>query len=269
MIALPAGSFALVTGASAGIGEAIARSLARRKVPQVLVARSGDRLAALADELRALSGVPVEAVPLDLASDGAAEKLVAATEGAGKPVGLLVNNAGFGFYGPQEEQGLERTLRMLRLNVGVLVELTDRLLGPMRARGSGLVLNVASTAAFLPVPHMAVYAATKAFVLSYSHALHEELRGRGVVVTALCPGTTRTDFHRVAGLAPGARVRFPSLSAETVAEAGLRGLERGRAVVVPNLLDSAWIFTGRLVPRSLPPKIGAAVFSRLRRAKPA
>ncbi len=268
MIVLPAGSFALVTGASAGIGEAIARGLARRKVPQLLVARSEERLAALATELRALSGVAVEAIALDLASDGAAEKLFAATEGAGRPVGLLVNNAGFGFYGPQEEQGLERTLRMLKLNVATLVELTDRLLGPMRQRRAGLVLNVASTAAFLPVPYMAVYAATKAFVLSYSQALHEELRGRGVVVTALCPGTTRTDFHRVAGLAPGARVRFPSLSAETVAEAGLRGLERGKALVVPNLLDSAWIFTGRLVPRTLPPKIGAAVFSRLRRAAP-
>ena len=268
MIALPEGSFALVTGASAGIGEAIARSLARRNVPQILVARSAGRLEELAAQLRASSGVAVEAVALDLASEGAAEKLFAATEGAGRPVGLLVNNAGFGFYGPQEEQGPERTLRMLRLNVAALVEATDRFLAPMRARRSGLVLNVASTAAFLPVPYMAVYAATKAFVLSYSQALHEELRGTRIVVTALCPGTTRTDFHRVAGLAPGARVRFPSLSAETVAEAGLRGLERGKALVVPNLLDSAWIFTGRLVPRTLPPRIGAAVFSRLRRAAP-
>ena len=117
MISLPAGSFALVTGASAGIGEAIARSLARRKVPQVLVARSAQKLSALAAELHATSGVAVEAIPLDLEADGAAERLVAATEGAGRPVGLLVNNAGFGWYGPQAEQGLERTLRMLRLNV--------------------------------------------------------------------------------------------------------------------------------------------------------
>ena len=269
MIALPEGSFALVTGASAGIGKEIARGLARRKVPLVLVAPTAGRLEALAAELRAPSGAADEVVPLDLASEGAVERLVAATEGAGKPVGLLVNNAGFGFYGPQEEQGLERTLRMLRLNVAALVELTDRLVGPMRARRGGYVLNVASTAAFLPVPYMAVYSATKAFVLSYSQALHEELLGRGVVVTALCPGTTRTDFHRVAGLAPGASVRFPSLSAATVAEAGLRGLERGKAIVVPNLLDSAWIFTGRLVPRTLPPRIGAAVFSRLKRANPA
>lgn len=268
MISLPAGSFALVTGASAGIGEAIARGLARRKVPQLLVARSGDKLAALADELCSLSGVAVEAIVLDLASDGAAERLVAATEGAGKPIGLLVNNAAFGFYGPQEEQELERTLRMIRLNVETLVELTHRLLAPMRARGGGYVLNVASTAAFLPVPFMAVYAATKAFVLSWSQALHEELRGRGVLVTALCPGTTRTDFHRVAGLAQGASNPFPSLSAEAVAEAGLRGLERGKAIVVPNLLDSAWIFTGRFVPRTLPPKIGAVVFSRLKRTSP-
>ena len=266
MISLPAGSFALVTGASAGIGEAIARSLARRKVPQVLVARSAQKLSDLAAELHATSGVAVEAISLDLEAAGAAERLVAATEGAGRPVGLLVNDAGFGWYGPQAEQGFERTLRMLRLNVAALVELTDRLLGGMRARGGGLVLNVASTAAFLPVPYMSVYAATKAFVLSYSQALHEELTGTGIVVTALCPGTTRTDFHRVAGLAPGERVRFPSLSAETVAEAGLRGLARGRAVVVPNLLDSAWIFTGRLVPRAVPPKLAAALFSRLKRA---
>ena len=173
MIALPAGSFALVTGASAGIGEAIARGLARRKVPLLLVARSGDKLAALAGELRDLSGVAVEPIVLDLASEGAAGRLAAATEGAGKPVGLLVNNAAFGYYGPQEQQDLERTLRMLRLNVETLVDLTHRLLAPMRARGGGYVLNVASTAAFLPVPYMAVYAATKAFVLSYSQALHE------------------------------------------------------------------------------------------------
>lgn len=269
MIALPAGSYAVVTGASAGIGEAIARGLARRKVPQLLVARSEEKLAALADELRASSGVAVEAIALDLSEEGAAEKLVAATEGAGKPVGLLVNNAGFGYYGPDEDQALERKLRMLKLNVELLVDLTHRLLPPMRERRGGYVLNVASTAAFLPVPYMATYAATKAFVLSWSHALHEELAGRGVVVTALCPGTTRTDFHRVAGLAAGARNPFPSLSAETVAEAGLRGLERGRAIVVPNLLDSAWIFTGRLVPRTFPPRVGAAVFSRLRRGAPA
>ncbi len=268
MIAIPAGTFALVTGASAGIGEEVARGLARRKVPQLLVARSGEKLAALAEELRALSGVAVETIVLDLAADGAAGRLAAATEGAGKPVGLLVNNAGFGFYGPQEEQDLDRTVRMLKLNIETLVDLTDRLLAPMRARGSGYVLNVASTAAFLPVPCMAVYAATKAFVLSYSQALHEELLGRGIVVTALCPGTTRTDFHRVAGLAPGASVRFPSLSAKTVAEAGLNGLSRGKAIVVPNLLDSAWIFTGRFVPRTLPPKIAAAVFSRLKRSSP-
>jgi len=195
------------------------------------------------------------------------QRLVAATEGAGRPVGLLVNNAGFGWYGPQEEQGLERTLKMLRLNVFALVETTDRFLVPMRERRAGYVMNVASTAAFLPVPYMSVYAATKAFVLSYSHGLAEELRGSGIVVSALCPGTTRTDFHRVAGLAPGERVRFPSLSAETVAEAGLRGLARRKAVVVPNPLDAAWIFTGRLVPRALPPKIAAAVFSRLKRAR--
>lgn len=266
MISLPEGSFALVTGASGGIGEGIARGLARRKVPQLLVARSGDKLAALAKELGVSSGVPVEAIAMDLAAEGAAERLFAATEGSGRSVGLLANNAGFGYYGPQAEQGLERTLRMLRLNVGTLVDLTDRLLAPMRARRSGWVLNVASTAAFLPVPYMGVYSATKAFVLSYSQALHEELRGAGIVVTALCPGTTRTDFHRVAGLATGARNPFPSLSPETVAEAGIRGLERGKSLVVPNLLDSAWIFTGRLVPRSVPPKIAAVVFSRLRRS---
>lgn len=268
MIALPGGTFALVTGASGGIGEAIARGLAARKVPQLLVARSADRLEALAAELRASSGVAVEAIAADLAAPGAAGRLFDATEGAGKPVGLLVNNAAFGFYGPQEEQDLERTLRMLQLNVTVTVELTHRLLAPMIGRRAGYVLNVASTAAFLPVPFMGVYAATKAFLLSLSQALREELRGKGIVVTALCPGTTRTDFHRVAGLAQGTSNPFPSLSAGTVAEAGLRGLGRGKAIVVPNLLDSAWIFTGRLVPRTLPPKIGAAVFSRLARGAP-
>ncbi len=269
MLEVPKGSWALVTGASAGIGEALAERLAERGIPLLLTARSAGRLAELAAAWRARYRVEVEAVPCDLSAPGAASALFDATEGAGRPVDLLAANAGFGWYGPQVEHPLDRTLEMLRLNVVGTTELVHLALGAMRRRGRGKILVVASTAAFLPVPYMAVYAATKAYDLSLAHALHEEAAPDGVTVTALCPGTTRTRFHRVAGLAEGERVRFPALDPGTVAEAGLQGLERGKAVVVPNLLDRLWIASGRLVPRTWPPRIGAAVFSRLRRAGPA
>ena len=255
-------SLALVTGASSGIGEAIAHRLAGQKTPLLLVARSAERLEALAADWRVRYGGVIDTLPLDLSVQGSVAKLFAVTEGAGRPVDLLVNCAGFGLNGVFDELPLERTLALIDLNVRVLTEACHRFLSPMRARRHGRILNVASTASFLPLPYMAVYAASKAFVLSLSHALHEEARRDGVTVTALCPGYTRTAFHRVAGMKGAEATPFPEMTAEAVAAAGLAALENERALVVTHPLDRLWITLGRLAPRTLPPRIAAAVFRR-------
>lgn len=268
MIALPEGSFALVTGASAGIGEALARSLARRKVPQVLVARSAERLEALAAEAPGHLGRRRRGDrprPRLRRRRGAALR----RDGGRRPARLSPRtNAGFGYYGPQSAHGLERTLRMLRLNVAALVEAADRFLAPMRARHRGLVLNVASTAG---LPARAVHGRLRGdegLRPLYSHALHEELKGSGVVVTALCPGTTRTDFHASRASRRASASASRRSPPRPSPRRGCGASRAGRRSSSQTLLDSAWIFTGRLVPRSVPPRIGAAVFSRLKRAGP-
>jgi short-subunit dehydrogenase len=265
MLAVPPGSFALVTGASSGIGEAIAGRLAARGVSLILAARSAPRLAELRSEWSACHGVAVEAVPVDLSEADGPARLWEATEGAGRKIHLLVNNAGFGLNGAEADLPLARTSEMIRLNVGATAELTHRFLVAMRARGSGWILNVASTAAFLPGPWFGSYSATKAFVLSLSLALHEEAKRDGVVVTCLCPGYTRTGFQAAAGMKPADETPlFPVMSADGVAEAGLRALEKGRPFVVPHPLDRLWISSLRLVPRWLPPRLAAAFFRRSR-----
>ena len=266
MLSAPPGSFALVTGASSGIGEAIAARLAARGVPLILAARSGAKLAALRAEWASRYGVRVETVEVDLSDADGPARLWAATEGAGLKVHLLVNNAGFGLNGAEADLPLEKTSRMIFLNVGATAELSHRFLVAMRERGSGWILNVASTAAFLPGPWFGTYSATKAFVLSLSQALHEEAKRDGVVVTCLCPGYTRTGFQAAAGMKPADETPlFPVMSADAVAEAGLRALEKGRAVVVPHPLDRLWIASLRLVPRWLPRRLTSAFFRRSRR----
>ena len=262
MIRTAPGSLAVVTGASSGIGEALARLLAEQQTPLVLVARSRDRLDALATSWRARYGGPIETLPLDLSVPGSVAALFDATEANGRPVDLLVNCAGFGANGTFDELPLERTLELIDLNVRALTESCHRFLAPMRARRHGRILNVASTAAFLPLPYMAAYAASKAFVLSLSHALHEEARRDGVTVTALCPGYTRTAFHDVAGMKGADATPFPEMTAEDVAAVGLAALENERAFVVTHPLDRLWIALGRFSPRTLPPRIAAAVFRR-------
>ena len=265
MLSVRPGSFALVTGASSGIGEAIAARLAAGGVPVILAARSGARLEALRAEWSARHRVAVETVEVDLSEADGPTRLFEATEGAGRPVDLLVNNAGFGLNGAEVELPLGKTTEMIRLNVGATAELTHRFLGAMRSRRRGWILNVASTAAFLPGPWFATYSATKAFVLSFSQALHEEARRDGVTVTCLCPGYTRTGFQAVAGMRPADEAPlFPVLSAGEVADAGLRALEKGRSIAVPHLVDRLWIASLRLVPRSVPPRLAAALFRHSR-----
>lgn len=265
-LTVPRGSWALVTGASSGIGEAIARRLAARGVPLLLAARSLDRLEALAAELAAAHGIEARAVRCDLSAPGGAEALVLATEGAGTPVDLLVNNAGFGLNGATTELPPGKVLEMLQVNVLALTELTQRLLPAMAGRGHGRILNVSSTMAFLAAPYFAAYAASKAYVLSYSLGLREEAAPLGITVTCLCPGNTRTNFAEVAGMNLGRAV--PSMRADDVAEAGLAGLEKGEATVLPNVVDRAWVASTRLLPRTIPAKLGALLFSRSRTQAP-
>ncbi len=267
MIRLTEGSWAVVTGASSGIGAAIARKLAERKSPLVLVARSAEALAASAAEWRARHGVPVEPIALDLSEPGAAGRLFEATEGTGRAVDLLVNAAGFGWVGPQAEFDTPRFLQLLRLNVVATAELTHRFLRTMRGRGRGAILNVASTTAFFPQPGFAAYGASKAFLLSFTHALHEEAKGDGVTLTALCPGFTRTRFQSVAGMRGAEGTPFTEMTAEEVAEIGLTALERRKAVVVTHRFDRIWIALTRAVPRSLPPRLARRFFQSVRLGK--
>ena len=222
----------LITGASAGLGADFARQLARRGERLVLVARRKDKLDALAAELG-----NARAVALDLGEPGAAAALMADLAAHGETVTTLINNAGFGLWGQFAKLDGNRQRAMIDLNCGTLVELCHAVLPAMIERRQGAVLNVASTAAFQPGPGMAVYFATKAFVLSFSEALHEEVRKKGVRVTALCPGPTRTEFGDVAGFRGGGAFDKLRAKSEDVVAAGLRALDRNRAVAIPGLVN--------------------------------
>jgi short-subunit dehydrogenase len=248
---------ALVTGASSGIGQAFARALARRGQKLVLVARRADRLDALAAEL---GGRAVATLPLDLTAPRAGDRLEGELARRGLAVDLLVNSAGLGDTGRFHERPLEASLRMVALNVTAVVELTRRLLPAMIERRRGRVVNVVSTSAFQPVPFLAAYAATKAFVLSFTEALAEELRGTGVEVQALCPGLTATEFQEVAHTDRVAFNRTRAMRPEDVVAASLRGLDRGRLRVVPGIDN--WLVANlqAWLPRSLVRRIGAQLF---------
>lgn len=243
---------ALVTGASSGIGAAIAAALARRGYDLILTARREDRLRALAGELEEAHGVAAQVVAHDLGVPGGARALHARVAELGSPVELLVNNAGFGIYGHAWEQELVRVEAMLELNMTALTVLTQLFLPEMVARGRGRVLQVASIGAFQPSPLYAAYAATKAYVLNYSHAVNWELRQAGVDVrvTSLCPGLTRSEFHEVADHLKPPSVERLMMSAEAVAERGVKAALAGRAVVTPGWVNALGGFLVKLVPRS-------------------
>ena len=244
----------LITGASAGLGAEFARQLALGGQRLVLVARRTDRIEALALELG-----NARAVPADLAKPGAAAKLIEDLAKAGETVDLLINNAGFGLHGRAAELDAARQREMIDLNCGALLDLMRAVLPAMIERKSGGIINVASTAAFQPGPGMAGYFATKAFVLSLSEAVHEEVKAHGIKVSALCPGPTRTEFGEVAGFGPASAFDKLSMDSPTVVRAGLRGLERNKAVVIPGLVNKTGAISGRLVPRALVRKIAGAI----------
>lgn len=227
-------SVSLVTGASSGIGRAFALRLARAGRPVVLVARRETELEDLASELRQKQGIEAYPVALDLTAPGACERLEAIARERGWFVEDLVNNAGFGMTGRFATGAVDEIERMLALNVSSLTSLTRRFVPEMISRGRGRIVNVASTAAFQPIPYFGAYAATKAFVLSLSEALAEELRGTGVTVTCLCPGPTATEFGQVARLDMSAALRTVGLmTAEEVAEAGWLAMQAGERIRVP------------------------------------
>jgi uncharacterized protein len=244
---------ALVTGASSGIGTAVARELASRGHAIGLVARREERLRSLATELATDHGVQAEAIACDLSEVEERDRLTQELRESGRAVEVLVNNAGFGHQADFATSPTERMIGMVRINVEAVVDLTGRFLPGMVERGRGSVINVASTAAFQPLPGSAVYAASKSFVLSFSEAIRTELRGTGVSVTAVCPGPVRTEFTEVAGV-PGVEERTPGafwMSAEDVARHAVDGAERDRRVVVPGVLNRATALAGQHSPRGM------------------
>lgn len=256
----------LVTGASSGIGEALTRACARDGHALVLVARRQDTLQALAAELRARHGVRVDVMPADLARPGAAEALAAALRRKRRPIDVLVNNAGRLEQGAFVEAPAGRHQQLIDLNVSGLTALLDAFLPAMVRRGHGRVLNVASIAAFQPVPGLAVYAATKAYVLSLSESLAEELRGTGVTVTALCPGITATAMLANAAQDNARLAQLPGFvvgDVDAVAAEGLRACLAGEAIAVPGLLNQAAAIAGRATPKWLLRRLTGAFGRRL------
>lgn len=245
-----AGGTCLVTGASSGIGVEIARALAGREYGLTLVARREDRLRALADELVTGSDLRIEVIAADLSLEDERARLAETLERRGLAVDVLVNNAGITTLGPVAGARRGAELELVRTDVEAVVDLCTLFVPGMVARGSGAVLNVASTAAFQPLPGQAGYGAAKAFVLSYSHALRAELRRSRVTVTALCPGPVATELADVAGAAdhPLTLPRALWLSPPDVARAGIEGLERDRAVVVPGFVNRMGAVAASLVP---------------------
>ena len=241
---------ALVTGASSGIGLDLARKLAAEKFDVVLVARSEGKLREVADALAKEHGITATVLRADLARPEAAAALVRALDEQKLDVDVLVNNAGYALYGPFAETNLGDELNMIQVNIVALTQLTKLILPRMVAKKSGRILNVASTAAFQPGPLMAVYYATKAYVLSLSEALANELDGSGVTVTALCPGPTRTGFQARAQMEESKLVRGKDImTSEEVARRGFDGLMRGKTVVIPGMGNKVLANAVRFLPR--------------------
>jgi hypothetical protein len=242
--------WALITGASSGIGYELAKWFAADRFNLVLVARNETTLKQLAGELRTQNGIQAKVLVKDLASTTAAQEIFDALHDT--PISILVNNAGFGVYGPFAENDLRVQTDLMQVNMTALVQLTHLFLQPMLARGGGRILNVASTAAFQPGPAFSVYYASKAFVYSFSYALAEELKHAGIVVTTLCPGGTRTGFFARAHLRTTRD--WPMMDARRVAEMGYRGLMKGKRVVIPGVANQVASTLAKFAPTRLAAK---------------
>jgi short-subunit dehydrogenase len=238
--------WALITGASTGIGRELAKLLAADKFNLILVARNQAQLEELAAQLRAREGVEIKIIARDLAAPGVPLEIFESLRQT--PVSILVNNAGVGHYGAFAQIELSRALEIMHLNLDALVQLTHLFLQPMRLRGAGKVLNVASTAAFQPGPMVSIYYASKAFVYSFSYALAEEMKDTGITITTLCPGPTNTQFFARGNFAPVKAAL--TMEPTAVAAAGLRGLMRGQRVVIPGVVNRLGAFFGKHLPAS-------------------
>lgn len=256
---------ALVTGASSGLGEQFARSLAAEKYDLVLVARREDRLKAVAESAGRLGAGKVKIIAADLTGHQAAAALHRQVTNAGIEIEYLVNSAGFGTRGRFDALPIEREIEEIELNVTALVALTRLFLPAMVARRKGTIINLSSVGGFAPVPYMATYGATKAFVLSFSEALAEELNGTGVTVMALCPGATRTEFQKVANVDEGRMPSFAFMDAETVVAQAISAAKRGKSLRINGPMNFLMAESARIVPRKLVAKIAGSMF----RDKPA
>lgn len=253
------GQWALVTGASSGFGVDFAHLLAERGANLVLAARSVEPMERLALELQARHGVQTHVVGIDLARPGVGVALRERLAQAGIAVEILINNAGYGVYGEFLSQPLGRTLDMMQLNMLSLTELTHAFAEPMAARGSGKILLVASIGGYQATPTYAAYSATKAYVLLFGEALHEELKRRGVTVTVLSPGITATRFLDVSGQKPTLYQRMVMMQSRPVARLGLKALYSGRASIVPGLLNAVTAWSNRLMPRMVQRRVAFAL----------
>jgi short-subunit dehydrogenase len=253
---------ALVTGASSGIGREIAVLLARDGYNLVVVARRRERLEEIAEEFRSRYGVNVTVIPKDLSEPAAAAAIFAETCERGATIDILVNNAGFAVYGPYSSTVLTDEAAMLQVNIASLTILTKLFMRGMIERGRGRILNIASTAAFSPLPLASVYGATKAYVLSFSEAIAEELQGTGVTVTALCPGPTATEFAERAQMTDTRLFHRSVMSAAEAAALGYRAMMRGRRVTVTGLANQALVLSVRLSPRQMVAKVAKSMMGR-------
>jgi uncharacterized protein len=246
---------ALITGASTGIGYELAKLFAQDKHNLVLVARNRKKLDAVADECRKLGSAQVMVIAKDLADLEAPDEVFAQTEKACIKVDFLVNNAGFGARGPFSTSDLDNDLEMVQVNIVALMHLTRLYQPDMIARRFGRIMQVASTAAFQPGPFMAVYYATKAFVLSFSEALYEECKGSGVTVTCLCPGATATEFAERANMKDSKLFKLRVMDVKPVAEKGYRGMMSGKPLVITGTRNWLMAQSVRIGPRSIVRKV--------------
>jgi short-subunit dehydrogenase len=250
---------ALVTGASSGLGTEFARLLAARGWDLCIAARRGDRLAKLAEEIESQHAVRVTAIENDLSSPTGAERLVAEVEASGQPISMLINNAGFGIFGQVADQSLATIDSMLQVNLVAVTKLARLCVAPMRQRGHGYVLNVASFAALQPIPGYTVYSGTKAYVVAFSQGLRHELRGSGVRVSAIAPGFTATEFHKVSRHHWTRLMKLMTLDPRQVAAAGIAGVLKGKPLIVPGWWYKANAVTVRLLPQAVASALSAWV----------
>lgn len=246
---------ALITGASSGIGWELAELFARDKSNLVLVARRVDRLEELATRLRQQYGITVEVFAQDLSIPGAPDRVLDFTRGKGLEIDVLVNNAGFGTHGYFDEIPVERQVAMLQVNIVALTHLSRLYVPGMIARRRGHILNIGSTASFQPGPNLSTYYASKAYVLSFTHGLAEELSGTGVTATCLCPGPTETGFGEDSGMKNTLIFRMNLMGVKAVAATGYRAMRAGRGQVVPGLMNKVGAYFGSITPRWIVRKV--------------